>query len=320
MGRWQNLPSTVTEICVRIRDWSRSSELPASILLIKLSIFSFCKQRSTSTDTKSQLPKEIIAWNKSKLQNKTHFSFEQWLKVISNSVRMELTIPYPEQQTSAKHWQLTILQTTALLWGWGNCVGRERGWFAVNFTEDFSIQSDKWFPKDFSEVPGTPRRGNISQPRCCEPEYPTCNTSCQSRKIKVLIEKYKILPHWGGLCKHYDSNTKTGQKCFNFVLEEEGEESVTLILNTKYENYKVCICRSLSKSVFRSLTPIYRMWELLCIQLILPPYKWEASKTSVWIIRWVWVNLEQTEMYFFVPVLQNINFSILIDTDFNVGT
>lgn len=108
-------------------------------------------------------------------------------------------------------------------------MGREGGWFAVNFTKHFSVRSDKWFLKDYSEVPESPRRENISQPRCREPKNPTCNTSCQSRTRKVLIEKYKILPHWGGLCKHYILNIKTEQDNAISGSGKQGDESQTLI-------------------------------------------------------------------------------------------
>lgn len=72
------------------------------------------------------------------------------VKVISRLVGMQLTTPDSEQQTSAERRQLTSLLTTALLERvWGNCAGRGRRQFTVNFTEHLSAESDKWFLKDF---------------------------------------------------------------------------------------------------------------------------------------------------------------------------
>lgn len=44
----------------------------------------FSQQKSMSMNTENQLPKEIIAWEIFKLQNKSRFSSEQWLRSFPN--------------------------------------------------------------------------------------------------------------------------------------------------------------------------------------------------------------------------------------------
>lgn len=85
----------------------------------------------------------------------------------------------------------------------------------------------------------------------------------------LLIEKYKIQAHWGGLCKHYISIIKLGQKYCSFWLWEKREEARSVsdifFLNTKEE--ELSLCGSLPKVDRRSLTPVHRTQVLLSTQL-----------------------------------------------------